>query len=277
MRAGQTDGHRWGADDERGALNLIGPEQLLAAARLIRSGQVYVLGLPIRHNHGPNTPARPRTIHLASDRSSGEVSAADDFLVLNTHGATHVDALAHIWKGPTIYNGHPPRSGKCGIDSMGWIAGRGVLLDVAAIWGRPMRPGEEIGASDLEKAEASGARVQPGDVVLVRTGYLESGDWDSAEFNAAWPGLGLSCVDWLLERDVAAVGCDNHGVEPRPTITSRPLDLHLQLTQEAGVPLMELMWLADLSADRVRDFFFVAAPLRIEGGSGSPVSPLAFV
>jgi kynurenine formamidase len=268
---------RWGAEDERGALNLADPGRVQAAARLVRSGRVYALGLPIRHNHGPTTPARPNAIHLPFDRSSGEISAADDYLVLNTHGTTHVDALSHIWKGQTVYNGHAPRSGKCAIDSMGWIVGRGVLLDVAGLRGRSLEPGEEVEAADLAEAEANGASVGVGDIVLVRTAYLESGDWDSPEFNSAWPGLGISCVDWLLDRDVAAVGCDNHGLEPRPAKTSSPLDLHIRLIQDSGVPLMEYVWLADLARDRVSEFLFVAAPLKIVGGSGSPISPLAIV
>jgi kynurenine formamidase len=268
---------RWGPDDERGALNLADGEPLARAARLVRAGRVYPLGLPIRHNHGPTTPARPFTVHVPFDRSSGTISAADDYVVLNTHGTTHVDSLSHLWQGETVYNGHPARSGKCAIDTMGWIAGRGVLLDVAALRGRPLRPGEEIQPDELSAAEANAAPVGRGDIVLVRTAYLESGDWDSTDFNREWPGLAVSCADWLLEREVAAVGCDNHGVEARPQTSATPLELHLSLLWKSGVPLMEYVWLAGLARDRIAEFLFVAAPLRIVGGSGSPISPLAIV
>src|SRR5262249_29571052 len=128
---------------------------------------------------------------------------------------------------------------------------------------------------ELTAAERAAAPLRPGDVALVRTGYLEEPRWDSPEWNERWPGVGGDCADWFLDREVIAVGADNHGVEPRPATRCGSLELHLRRPHQAGVFLMELLVLSELARDGVTEFLFVAAPLRIVGGSGSPIAPLA--
>jgi kynurenine formamidase len=277
VTASRSNWGRWGEADQRGALNLSTPEVVRAALGSVREGRVYPLGPPIDHNRGPIVPSRPRptVLHQRRKTSSGD-SGADDYVVLNTHGTTHVDALGHVWAGDRVYNGHPEMTGACGVDTVGGIVGRGVLLDVARLHGKPwLEPGYEITPDELTAAEKAAAPLRPGDVALVRTGYLEEPRWDSEEWNEAWPGVGGDCADWFLDREVIAVGADNHGVETRPAKRGRPLELHLKLLHQAGVFIMELLSLAELSRDGVSEFLFVAAPLRIVGGSGSPISPLA--
>lgn len=285
---------RWGAGDERGTANLITPETVRKAASLVKTGRVYQLGLPIGGSRPPRSPNRPGVIHYmtldggdfaAQLRLPDDARVADDGIVMPTHFGTHIDALAHVWTGDSLYNGHPSISVKssgaarCGIDKIPPLVARGVLLDVAAALGYDVLPsGYVITPADLETvSERGGVAVEAGDVVLVRTGWLDAKGGSATEFFDSQPGIGLEAAEWLASRDVVAVGADNSAVEAMSWAGKQysPNLVHRRLIADWGIHLMELLELSELSADKVYEFLFVASPLRIRGGVGSPLNPVA--
>jgi len=284
----QDNWNRWGPDDERGALNHIGLDQVRHAAGLVRSGQVLSLAQPL----SPRTPVpehragvqhfmgRDGGDYAAGARRPGGFQFAEDTVVLPLHIGTHIDALCHAWYDDALYNGFPgdgtrstSGASRCGIDKMGPIAGRGVLLDLAALRGAPLADGESIGASDLEQAAArAGVRVGKGDIVLIRTGWAERAGAKS--FNAE-PGLNVEAGLWLAERDIAVLGADNYAVEVLPFPTGFVFPVHQRLIRDFGIPLLEGLVLGGLAATGRHEFMFAASPLPVVGGTGSPISPMA--
>lgn len=284
---------RWGAADERGTANHATPERLVSAAGLVRRGQVYSLSLPIQGHSVPVAPRRGPPQHFMTldggdyaaglQRKSG-FQASDDYLALYTHGSTHVDALAHVWYDGTLYNGFSANTvrsngaAKCGIDKLGHLTGRGVLLDFARHRGVPHLPGGAVlGPGDFEDcAAAQGVELREGDIVLMRTGWLSTyTDRDPEAFFGSEPGIGLEAGEWIGQRGFAAIGADNYAVEAIPTENGVSAPVHRRLLRDYGCSLMELMVLDALAQDAVWEFMFVAAPLRITGGVGSPINPLA--
>lgn len=283
---------RWGADDQAGALNLITPEVTRRAARLVRDGRTFPLAQPL----GPSSPSpahRPRPVRFmnrdAGDyalgaRTPGGFRFAEDTVQFPTHSGTHVDALSHAWSGEHLYNGHPQASTRstrgaqrCGAEHLIPAVTRGVLVDLVTATGGPLPPGDAVGSSDLERGIAeSGITPEPGDAVLIRTGWWES-HGAADDYFADEPGITGDAASWLAERDVALVGADNYAVEQQTPEPGFPA--HLVLLHQYGVPLIEnldLGRLADALADAGRSsFLLVCAPLRLVGSTGSPVTPVA--
>ena len=321
---------RWGADDERGCLNYITPEKTLAAIRSVKSGTTFELAHEIRHQGGsPKGYGRPEPRLLfqydGADWAQGfgegrrhTREATDDTLELPIHGtSTHVDALSHYWTDRTMYNGFPGSlvnsfgAQKLGIEKMGAVIGRGVLLDMAKHRGlEVMDPHDIITAQDLiDCAETEGVALGSGDVVLVHTGipqvYFEdrkAGYRYPPRFYQGQPGLSLSGILYLAETEVALAGADNIAVnwgtgnlyadgrylrpfmvghsndDPRKGLGDPgSLDLHAVFLRNLGLPLLELLDLSKLAAARAYEFLFIMAPLHIRGATGSPVTPLAII
>lgn len=287
---------RWGAEDERGALNLLTPEVVCGAMGLVKQGRVLNLAIPISQHKQPFYGARVPPLHLmsldggdfaAGVKLPGGFQAADDYIIMNTHSATHVDGLAHAWYDNKLYNGHNPNdtrsygAKRCGVDKIGSIVGRGVLVDVAGYLGVENLPREHvIGVEEFEGAcKAQGVEIGLGDIVLVRTGWLHVFYRDPEEFKAGQPGIGVGVATWLLDRDISAIGSDNMGVEFMDGHHYECHELappvHKLLIRDNGIHMMELMNLNELAAAKAYEFLFIAAPLRITGGVGSPISPLA--
>ncbi len=284
---------RWGNGDERGAANHITPERVAQAAGLVRQGRVYGLSLPVQAHAVPVLPRRAPTQHFMTldggdyaaglERKSG-FQASDDYLALYTHGSTHIDALAHVWYDGTLYNGFSAdtvrSSGatRCGIDKLVHLVGRGVLLDFCRHRSQaPLPGGTVLTPGDFQDCAASqGVALREGDVVLLRTGWLGTFDErNPAPFFASEPGIGLEAGEWIGAMGFAGIGADNYAVEAIPTETGATAPVHRRLLRDYGVSLMELMVLDKLAADAVWEFMFVAAPLAITGGVGSPINPLA--
>lgn len=290
---------RWGSDDERGTLNFITPEVVRRAATLVRTGRVFSLGLTFGAD-GPQIGqgGRVNPMHLMTavdQKLPGDYPDgfryADDVLVLPLQCATQWDSLAHVHYDGQLYNGHPAATtssagaAKNGIDKIGpGIVSRGVLLDIARLQGVPrVAPGTAITPADLEAAEhAQGVRVERGDVLLVRTGHLAvfKQDGDRVGYMRMMPGLGVACAAWLHARKVAALATDTNAVEVIPFEDPKtPLPLHLLCLRDMGLTLGEMFDLdalaEDCAADGVWEFLFTAPPLRISGGIGSPLNPLA--
>lgn len=286
---------KWGPQDERGALNYIASEQMVRAAGLVRRGRVYPLALPVQQHKVPVFPGRAPALHFmtmdggdyaAGHKAKGGFQYTDDYLVLACHAGTHMDALAHVCSEGTMYNGFPAvevrsyGARRGGIDKVGAIFTRGVLLDLAGLHGVPHLPAQhEVVAADLDACcRAQGVSVGPGDAVLLRTGWLTLYERDPMGFDREQPGLGLDSVPWFAERQVSVIAADNTAVEKVPARHGEELfPVHVRLLRDLGIYLMELLDLEALARDRVHEFLFVAAPLRITGGVGSPLTPLAVV
>ena len=290
---------RWGPDDELGALNLVGPDQVRRAAGLVRAGRPISLTLPYDQN-GPQAGGgyRPNPLLLVTatgtDHASGQrdlrgFGYSDDIVFMPTQCGTQWDSLSHIfWQG-RMYNGRPAESvtssgaAQNGIENFtGRIVMRGVLLDAARHRGvTSLQPGDAIGPDEVDAIlAANGIAVDPGDAVIVRPGFM-------AERRGAWgdfaggdaPGLSLHMAPWLRDHQVAAVVTDTWGIEVRPNEIDYFQPLHLVSLVHGGLAFGEMFDLdllaEDCAADGVYEFMFVASPLPITGASGAPVSGLA--
>lgn len=297
---------RWGEDDQLGALNLVGPEQIRRAAALVRKGESISLTLPY-DQRGPqpggfrNNPqlfvTASGTDHVggAQDTLPGAwgpargFGFADDVLVMPTQSGTQWDSLSHIfWRG-RMWNGRPAElvtsrgASVNGIESYtARVVMRGVLIDVARHRGvESLDPGEAITPDEVDGVlGARGLTVDPGDALLVRTGFMGArrGRWGDYAGGPS-PGLSLHMAPWLHERDVAAVATDTWGVEVRPNEIDYFQPLHVVSLVHSGLALGEMFDLdalaEDCAADGVAEFMFVASPLPLTGASGSPVSAVA--
>ena len=281
---------RWGTDDQRGATNLLTPDRVLAALRIPASGRTYSLAIPIRSEGMPLVAGRQAPLHFMT-QDGGDYAVrgktagtmlADDYLSMSPSAATHVDALAHVWSDGIAYNGVQGSTitsrgaTYLGIEHAGPFVTRGVLLDVARWRGVDSLPASyAIDAAELAAcAQGQHVDVRAGDAVLVRTGwqsvYAAGTDWELLE-----PGITLDAAQWLVERDVCAVGSDNAGVEVQPPVEGRGIPVHVELLRNRGIYLFELCALDELGRDGIYEFCFVALPLPIEGGIASPVTPIA--
>ena len=287
---------RWGDADERGTLNLLTPERVVAAAALIRRGDVFPLGIPIdARTPQPgglrNPPMRVMTETGVGQELPGGFHYADDYVHMALQSATQWDALAHVYYDDQLYNGFPASSvtprgaARCGIDRHGsGVVGRGVLLDLPASLGVPwLECGQAILPDDLDAAaRRQQVTVGAGDVLLVRTGWLRRVREEglTRELSFREPGLGLDTARWLADHDVAAVACDNFAVEVvPPEERGTMLPLHLVLIRDLGLTLGEMFDLEALADDCAEDgryeFFFSAPPLPFTNGVGSPLNPVA--
>ena len=289
---------RWGDDDEIGTLNFITPEKLVQAARLVKSGKVFDLGIPFdKHGPQPSGKLRMNPVHMMTllpadfaDTADG-MMATDDMVILGLQVATQWDSLAHIGYNSLFYNNVPAaainhRTGasRNSFDkSVSHLISRGVLLDIARL--REVdRLGDsyEITSADLSAAEEEqGVQVETGDVLMVRTGsikwFLEG---DRPRFMGDQPGLGLDTARWLHERNVAAVAVDNSVCEVSPSpIHDVRIPFHQVAIRDMGLTLGEMFnfeGLADdCDQDGVWECQFCGTGLKITGAVGSPTTPMA--
>ncbi|HEY6030974.1 MAG TPA: cyclase family protein, partial [Gaiellaceae bacterium] len=238
------------------------------------------------------SPSHPR-YHLALTRRHGDAvregggSAAAELLVLGGHIGTHVDALCHVSQDGLLHGGLDAESAQrggrfsaLGIDTVAPFVCRGLLLDVAALHGvEVLAPATVVTVADLEAAAArAGVEVRSGDVALVRTGWARL--WDDADafvgHQSGVPGPGEEAAAWLADRGVRATGADTIAYEAlAPGAGHAHLPVHRLLLVERGVHIVETLQLEELARDGVYEFLFVAAPLKLVGGTGSPLRPLA--
>lgn len=295
---------RWGADDEVGTLNFVGPQEVLSAVALVESGRVIPLSLPYDSNGCQTGSMRsnPQLVVVASGtdvvagvQSLGPFGPAkgfgysDDMIIMGTQVGTQWDSLSHIFYEGKMYNGRSAtESGASGArynsieKGLSRFVMRGVLLDVARWAGvDSLDPGRAITSEELDAvAAAQGVEVRRGDAVLVRTGFLGArrGAWGDYAGGAA-PGLSLATLPWIREREIAAVASDTWGVEVRPSEIDHMSPWHCVALVHIGLTIGEIFDLEALSEDCAADgryeFLFVAPPLPITGAAGSPLTGLA--
>lgn len=286
------DWGRWGPDDERGALNLVDGEAVRRGLSAARSQRVVSLGLPLRSGGGPIAGMRAPMQHFMS-RDGGDYAAglterpgygyADDSIVVACHGTTHLDALSHVWRDGLMWNGYPASTvtsrgaSRCGIETAGPIVTRGLFLDLASGPGDPPADGGGIGPEELASAlDAARLAPQPGDALIVRTGWLAR--WRSGDATTeSWPGLSAECGSWLGDAGISVVGADNIAVEVGPSgVPGSAMPLHLATLRDRGIFLLELLDLERLAqVSGSSELLLIVAPLNIVGGVGSPCAPVA--
>jgi len=290
---------KWGPHDRLGTLNYITPDRLVAAAANIRRGIIFDLAVPLRNDGIQPGGFRNNPQHFMvatpADMASREdgLEVSDDCIIMPLQAATQWDGLGHVGYDGLMYNGVHSSS----ITSRGGsrelsihqvaekgIAGRGILLDIAGSQGVDRLPGDfVIEDSHLESAEArQGVRVQSGDILLIRTGWIRNYTVD-ASVAAYWngnPGLHFRTAEWLHRREVAAVACDNWSVEYLAPITANmALPFHCIAIRDMGMTLGEIFdfeaLCQDCASDGIWTCFLTAPPLKVVGGVGTPVTPLA--
>ena len=287
---------RWGEEDEAGALAHVTPERVVSAAGLVREGITCSLSSPLDTRPGPSNPkpAEHRMTMLGDvDIGLGSLRFVKDFIGVDYHNDTHshVDALCHIVFRGSLYNDRgTDRITADGADANSiealkdGLVGRGVLLDIPRLRDVPwLEPGEHVFREDLEAAEREQhVTVRDGDILLVRTGHArrlaELGSWDTARSKA---GLHPTAVPFLAERRVAALGSDGNNDTAPSSTEGVEFPVHVLAINAMGLHLFDYLRFEDLrlACEAVGrwEFLFVAAPLRVEGGTGSPVNPLAIL
>jgi kynurenine formamidase len=279
---------RWGADDQRGAANRITPAKVLEAKSLITRGTVYQLGrvyekgMPMfgtRHYslRIPQAFKIPGTNHPVyhDELVSGELGQI----------GTQFDGLGHFGIGDLFYNGNNRQEfaqadglTKLGIENVGPLITRGVLIDIAGYKGVPqLEPSYEVTAADVRGAmQRQNLEIHSGDVVLIHTGWGALWMKDNAKYTQTCPGLGVEAAQFLAGKEVTVVGADNWGVEVSPNPNaSLGGPVHQLLLARNGIYLHENLNTSELARDNVYEFAYIFVPLPLKGATGSPGNPLA--
>jgi kynurenine formamidase len=283
---------RWGAADEIGTLNFITPEKVAQAARLVRHGRVFPLGVDFgssgpqgafkfRHNpvhvmtvdggdartlteYGPKWLRNSVGQELSTFFEDNPFRFNDDLIIMPLQAATQWDALSHVYYDDQLYNGFPASSVTslgafhCGIDKVDGkgITTRGVLLDLVRHRGADtfLEPGNPITPDELDEVvRAQGVEVGTGDIVLIRTGWWARFQ-EAGDGAEPYSGLDWRCAKWLHEREIAAVAADNLMVEdPVSGVDGTFLPMHMLCLRDIGLILGEYWDLTALAADCAAD------------------------
>jgi kynurenine formamidase len=279
---------KWGAADQRGAANRITPAKVLEARDMIKQGKLYQLG----HIYEAGMPiygTRHYSIRIpqAFPMPGKNQAVYHDEIISGELGqiGTQFDGLGHLGIGDLFYNGNRRSEfakaeglTKLGIENVGAIVTRGVLIDVAKYKGVAQLAGNyEITPGDLKGAlQKEGVSIKSGDMVLIHTGWGSLWMKDNTKFGATEPGIGIAAGQMLVDAEVVVVGADTWGVEimpnPDPSLSA---PVHQLFLARNGIYLHENLITADLARDNVYEFMYSYAPLRLKGATGSPGNPIA--
>ena len=279
---------RWGAEDQRGAANRITPAKVLEAKNLIVRGQTYQMGR-VYEAGMPMFGTRHYSLRIPKVFGPNGTNEAyyHDEIISGELGqiGTQFDGLGHIGVGDLFYNGNRGSDfakaeglSKLGIENVGPLVTRGVLVDVAAYQGRPMLDGGyEVTLADLEGAlKRQNVSIRSGDAVFIHTGWGSLWLKDNARFIQNAPGIGVAAAQYLVEREIVLAGSDTWAVEVAPNPDSTlAFPVHQLFIPKNGIYIFENLATEDLARDSVYEFAFMFAPLRLKGATGSPGNPLA--
>lgn len=293
---------KWGEDDECGAVNYLDKAEVLRGIQAVEKGETFTLGVPLGRKKGdPMSSDRNQIQHYMSrDRGSyeagkdvpgGERQSADDVMILPVQGTTHVDALGHFWYADRMYNDFDPNTTKGGLDRLSiepiaehGVVGRGVLLDIARHRGvDALKRNAHIPLNELQScAESQDVEIRKRDILVIRTGWLErfyDGEQDLIrEFDE--PGITYSkeLAEWFHEMEIPAFATDTLGNEQTNPESGLKFPLHAAFIRDQGILFNEITRLDELAdacaEDRQYSFLYTCSPLKIVGGTGSPVNPL---
>lgn len=291
----------WGPEDEIGRLNVMTEVSRLSILSRINSGKVYDLsvdyyvGMPSWHaigdpryqywlTHTPHGTLVDDPMKVGREKNQ-HVSYTGDAVSMYTHMGTHLDALNHFGLDGKIWNGFSAEDylgdrgwKKAGAETLPPIIARGVLIDIAAAKGvEVLPPFYRITDEDIRSAlKRQDIELHEGDVALIRTGKMQSYDNDQA-YMAEPPGLGLTAAKYLVEeKGVISIGADNLSLETfPPELDDNWIPVHTYLLAQHGITIMELVYLDELSRDKIYEFAFIGASLKLRGASAGPMRPVA--
>lgn len=282
---------KWGPDDEIGAANMITPESVAAAAKLVTTGKTYALGVETNSK----TPAfGPRSWALAITQP-GQVGGAglgptktnynDDIYLGYVGTGSQIDGLGHIGIDNLYYNCNKNTDfvqanglTKLGIEKLPPLVGRGVVLDMAGYFKKEvLDEGTAINQKEMEEQAAKqGVEIRKGDIVLLHTGWLSLVGQDDKRYIAGEPGLGKQGAEWLASKEVMAVGADSWGLEAIPFEAGVGVfEIHQILIPKHGIFILENMNTGPLVADQAWEFMFVLGQSRFTGGVQAVINPVA--
>jgi kynurenine formamidase len=294
---------KWGAQDEAGASNLITPQKVLEAARLIKTGKIYELGR-VYESAMPLFGSRMFALRIPGTPTGGpfgknQLVYHDEFVATEIgQVGTQFDGLGHIgcqtgkpgdMSEMRFYNGFTELDmadanglKKLGIEKCKPFFTRGVLVDVAGLKGRMLNQGEEIKVADvrgaLQRQGIAESSIQPGDGIFFNSGWGSLWMKDNAKFNGGEPGIGVEVAEWVVQKQAAPVGSDTWATEAVPNPNADlAFIVHNILITKNGIFNHENLDFTGLIQDKVSEFVYVFAPLRIKGGTGSPGRPIAIV
>ena len=288
---------KWGAGDQRGSGNLMKPETVLRAARLIRTGEVFQLGFVLSADM-PLIGTRRFDLHMKRSTSTKPGTRGEnEEIVITELGqvGTQFDALAHQIYGGEYYNcftqadlesgaggelaaGARQGFGRLGMENVPDMMTRGVLVDVAGLKNVDMLPDTYvITAEDLHQALArEKLTVEPGDAVLINTGWGRLYNKDKVRYLKTSPGIGVDAGEWLVRQNPMLVGADNCCLEVRPYPEQKMfLPIHAMLIIANGIHIVENLKLDELAAARAYESAYIMEVLKIKGGTGSTIAPIA--
>jgi kynurenine formamidase len=281
---------RWGKDDQLGALNLITPEKRKQAAALVKEGMSFSLArTAVKERTDSSPPFVQKMVTLP--REGEDITSSGDEYSVAYHGftQTHLDALCHLFYKGKMYNGFSQKEVTAAgarklsvLNVKNGIFTRCVLMDIPRLFDvRFLEGSRAIYPEDLDAWEKkAGVKVESGDVVLVRTGRWKrrelEGEWNIMKNSA---GLHASCLPWLKQRDVAVVGSDLATDVMPSGVEGFELPVHWVSVVAMGMPILDncdLEAVSEAAAARKNwAFLLTVGPLAVDGGTGSPVNPLA--
>jgi kynurenine formamidase len=267
-----------------------GGPALLCSLGLVRNGRLWELshelfaGMPSHPNHAP-FGMRLAQRHGDKPREGG-YSAANELITMSGHHGTHIDALGHVSVDGLLFGDVPVADVQAGdsgltarhVAELPPFIGRAVVIDVPGSQGREeLDPGEEVSVADLERAlGAAGASIEPGDAVLIRTGW--GARWPDPDrffpVGGDQPGPGEAAARWLAGQRVAAVGSDTMAFE-RVLAARNAMPVHSLMLRHSGIPILEKLRLEEIAAAGVAACLLIVLPLLVRGATGSPVRAVA--
>ncbi len=279
---------KWGAADERGSANHMKPASVLRATQLIKTGEVIEIAHPLNDKMA-FFGTRRFDVHAKRTfmNQFSNMRGSNEEIVIGEIGqvGTQFDGFAHQTHNDSHYNcfktgDFSTRGGfnKFGMDKVGTLMTRGVLIDVAALKGVDTLPDTyEITVQDLQDAlKRKNLTLAPGDAVLIHTGWGRLYGKDNARYVKSCPGIGIAAAEWLAKQDPMLIGADNWPVEVAPNPDAKlSLPVHQVALVVNGIHLLENLKLDELAAKKVNEFAFMLQPLKAAGFSGSTVAPVA--
>ena len=282
---------KWGPDDELGAANLLSPKLALEAAKLIKTGKTYSLGVETNSKtpaFGPrswalviNQPGQAGGIGLGPSKTNYN----DDIYMGYVGTGTQLDGLGHIGVDNLYYNCRKNSDfvqanglTKLGIEKIPNFVARGVVLDMTAHYGKnPVPEGTAFNRREIDQVAAKqGIQIRKGDVVLFYTGWLSLVGKDDRRYISVEPGLGKAGAEYLASKEVLAVGADNWGLEAIPFEPGVGVfEVHQILIPKNGIYILENINTAELVRDRAYEFMFVLGHSKITGGVQAIINPTA--
>lgn len=282
---------KYGPNDEIGAANLLKPELVLEAAKLIKTGKTYSLGVET-NSKAPAYPPRTWSLTVIQPGQAGgttlgptKTSYNDDIWSGWVGVGSQIDGLGHIGVDNVYYNCNQSKDfaqadglKKLGVEKIPPLVTRGVVLDMTAVSGQnPVPAGTAFNKKEIDDALAKqGIQIRKGDIVLLHTGWQSMADKDPKAFMAGEPGLGKEGAEYLVSKEVVAIGADQWAVEVIPFEKGVGVfEVHQILLPRNGVYILENMNTSALVADKAWEFLFVLGHARMTGGVQSIINPIA--